>query len=50
MMLRKTFRAALKENQLQDAFDQLHPPRADEQAAMTHTQTPSPPPQTTRAR
>nr|ADP09445.1 hypothetical protein E6-3G_30 [uncultured marine crenarchaeote E6-3G] len=43
MMLRKTFRAALKENQLQDAFDQLWPAWADEQAAMIHTQVLSPP-------
>jgi hypothetical protein len=38
MMLRKTFRAALKANELQDAFDQLWPAWADEQAAMIHTQ------------
>ena len=42
MMLRKTFRAALKANELQDAFDQLWPAWADEQAAMIHTQILSP--------
>lgn len=42
MMLRKTFRAALKANELQDAFDQLWPAWADEQAAMIHTQVLSP--------
>ncbi len=41
-MLRKTFRAALKANDLQDAFDQLWPAWADEQAAMIHTQVLSP--------
>ena len=41
-MLRKTFRAALKANELQDAFDQLWPAWADEQAAMIHTQVLSP--------
>ena len=41
-MLRKTFRAALKANELQDAFDQLWPAWADEQAAMIHTQILSP--------
>jgi hypothetical protein len=42
MMLRKTFRAALKDDTLQDAFDRLWPAWADEQAAMIHTQIPSP--------
>ena len=42
MMLRKTFRAALKANELQDALDQLRPAWADEQAAMIHTQVRSP--------
>ena len=41
-MLRKTYRAALKANELQDAFDQLWPAWADEQAAMIHTQVLSP--------
>jgi len=41
-MLRKTYRAALKANELQDAFDQLWPTWADEQAAMIHTQVLSP--------
>ena len=34
MMLRKTFREALKEDELQEAFDELWPTWANEQAAM----------------
>lgn len=41
-MLRKTYRQALKANELQDALDQLYPTWANEQAAMIHTQIPSP--------
>ncbi len=41
-MLRKTYRQALKANELQDALDQLYPTWADEQAAMIHTQILSP--------
>ena len=33
-MLRKTFREALKEDELQEAFDELWPAWANEQAAM----------------
>ena len=38
MMLRKTFREALKENELQDAFDELWPTWANEMAAMIFTE------------
>ena len=38
MMLRKTFREALKENELQEAFDELWPTWANEQAAMIFTE------------
>jgi hypothetical protein len=41
-MLRKTHRQAPKANELQDAPDQLYPTWANEQAAMIHTQIPSP--------
>ena len=37
MMLRKTFREALKENELQDAIDELWPTWANETAAMIFT-------------
>ena len=37
-MLRKTFREALKENELQDAFDELWPTWANEMAAMIFTE------------
>ncbi len=35
-MLRKTFRAALKENELQEAFDALWPTWSSEMAAMIY--------------
>ena len=38
MMLRKTFREALKEDELQEAFDELWPTWANEQAAMIVTE------------
>jgi hypothetical protein len=38
MMLRKTFREALKEDELQEAFDELWPAWANEQAAMIFTE------------
>ena len=38
MMLRKTFREALKENELQEAFDELWPTWANEMAAMIFTE------------
>ena len=38
MMLRKTFREALKEDELQEAFDELWPTWANEQAAMIFTE------------
>jgi hypothetical protein len=38
MMLRKTFRKALKENELQEAFDELWPTWVNEQAAMIFTE------------
>ena len=38
MMLRKTFREALKEDELQEAFDELWPTWASEQAAMIFTE------------
>ena len=38
MMLRKTFREALKEDELQDAFDELWPTWANEMAAMIFTE------------
>lgn len=38
MMLRKTFRKALKEDELQEAFDELWPTWANEQAAMIFTE------------
>jgi len=38
MMLRKTFRAALKEDELQEAFDKLWPIWANEMAAMIFTE------------
>jgi hypothetical protein len=38
MMLRKTFREALKEDELQEAFDMLWPTWANEQAAMIFTE------------
>ena len=38
MMLRKTFREALKEDELQEAFDELWPTWANEQAAMIYTE------------
>ena len=41
MMLRKTFREALKENELQDAFDELWPTWANETAAMIFIEVPS---------
>ena len=34
MMLRKTFREALKEDELQEVFDEIWPTWANEQAAM----------------
>ena len=37
-MLRKTFREALKEDELQEAFDELWPTWANEQAAMIFTE------------
>ena len=37
-MLRKTFREALKEDELQEAFDELCPTWANEQAAMIFTE------------
>ena len=40
-MLRKTFRAALKENELQEAFDEIWPTWANEMAAMIFTEVPS---------
>jgi hypothetical protein len=36
-MLRKTFRAALKENKLQEAFDALWPKWSSEMAAMIYS-------------
>ena len=38
LMLRKTFREALKEDELQEAFDELWPTWANEQAAMIFTE------------
>jgi hypothetical protein len=38
MMLRKTFRAALKENELQEAFDELWPTWGSEMAAMIYSE------------
>ena len=38
IMLRKTFREALKEDELQEAFDELWPTWANEQAAMIFTE------------
>jgi len=38
IMLRKTFREALKENELQEAFDELWPTWANEMAAMIFTE------------
>ena len=38
MMLRKTFREALKEDELQEAFDELWPTWANELAAMIFTE------------
>jgi len=38
MMLRKTFREALKEDELQEAFDKLWPIWANEMAAMIFTE------------
>ena len=38
LMLRRTFRAALKEDELQLAFDELWPCWADEMAAMIFTE------------
>ena len=38
LMLRKTFRAALKEDELQMAFDELWPAWANEMAAMIFTE------------
>ena len=38
MMLRKTFREALKEDELQEAFDELWPTWANEMAAMIFTE------------
>jgi hypothetical protein len=37
-MLRKTFRAALKENELQEAFDALWPTWSSEMDAMIYTE------------
>ena len=38
IMLRKTFREALKEDELQEAFDELWPTWANEMAAMIFTE------------
>ncbi len=38
LMLRKTFREALKEDELQEAFDELWPTWANEMAAMIFTE------------
>ena len=38
VMLRKTFRAALKENELQEAFDALWPTWSNEMAAMIYSE------------
>jgi hypothetical protein len=38
LMLRKTFRAALKENELQEAFDALWPTWSSEMAAMIYAE------------
>jgi len=38
IMLRKTFREALKEDELQEAFDELWPTWANEQTAMIFTE------------
>jgi len=40
-MLRKTYRAALKEDELQEAFDEIWPTWANEMAAMIFTDVPS---------
>jgi hypothetical protein len=42
MMLRKTFRAALKKDQLQEAFDELWPTWGSEMAAMIYSEVLSP--------
>jgi len=38
IMLHKTFREALKEDELQEAFDELWPTWANEQSAMIFTE------------